>query len=282
MIIFRLWEEKTLSIKLIAVDLDGTLLSSNNSILPETQKTLKQAIDSGIQVVLATGRPLSGVMQFNQELGLAGDKQYNIVFNGAVIQNLAGKVLMNQEMNYHDFTNMRRLQRLAHVNLHFETPECFWTCDRELGVNLSVNAAMTKNIIKVRKAEEIPQDFTFNKVGFSETDDVEEVEKLWNNIPEWAFAKYDVVRSFSSNIEINIKDASKGNALINLADRLKIAPSQVMVFGDQGNDISMFLNPSFKKVAMGNAIEMIKDNADYITEDNDHDGIAKALKKFVL
>lgn len=55
-----------------------------------------------------------------------------------------------------------------------------------------------------------------------------------------------------------------------------------MVFGDQGNDISMFLNPSFKKVAMGNAIEMIKDNADYITEDNDHDGIAKALKKFVL
>lgn len=277
-----MWEEKTLSIKLIAVDLDGTLLSSNNSILPETQKTLKQAIDSGIQVVLATGRPLSGVMQFNQELGLAGDKQYNIVFNGAVIQNLAGKVLMNQEMNYRDFTNMRRLQRLAHVNLHFETPECFWTCDRELGVNLSVNAAMTKNIIKVRKAEEIPQDFTFNKVGFSETDDVEEVEKLWNNIPEWAFAKYDVVRSFSSNIEINIKDASKGNALINLADRLKIAPSQVMVFGDQGNDISMFLNPSFKKVAMGNAIEMIKDNADYITEDNDHDGIAKALKKFVL
>lgn len=277
-----MWEEKTLSIKLIAVDLDGTLLSSNNSILPETQKTLKQAIDSGIQVVLATGRPLSGVMQFNQELGLAGDKQYNIVFNGAVIQNLAGKVLMNQEMNYHDFTNMRRLQRLAHVNLHFETPECFWTCDRELGVNLSVNAAMTKNIIKVRKAEEIPQDFTFNKVGFSETDDIEEVEKLWNNIPEWAFAKYDVVRSFSSNIEINIKDASKGNALINLADRLKIAPSQVMVFGDQGNDISMFLNPSFKKVAMGNAIEMIKDNADYITEDNDHDGIAKALKKFVL
>lgn len=271
-----------MSIKLIAVDLDGTLLSSNNSILPETQKALKQAIDSGIQVVLATGRPLSGVMQFNQELGLAGDKQYNIVFNGAVIQNLAGKVLMNQEMNYHDFTNMRRLQRLAHVNLHFETPECFWTCDRELGVNLSVNAAMTKNIIKVRKAEEIPQDFTFNKVGFSETDDVEEVEKLWNNIPEWAFAKYDVVRSFSSNIEINIKDASKGNALINLADRLKIAPSQVMVFGDQGNDISMFLNPSFKKVAMGNAIEMIKDNADYITEDNDHDGIAKALKKFVL
>lgn len=280
--ISKLWEEKTLAIKLIAVDLDGTLLTSTNTISPETQKTLMQAVDQGIHVVLATGRPLSGVIQFNHELGLTGERQYNIVFNGAVIQNLAGKVLMNQEMNYHDFTNMRRLQRLAHVNLHFETPECFWTCDRDLGINLTINAAMTKNIIKVRKVEEISQNFTFNKVGFSETDDFQEVEKLWHNIPEWAFAKYDVVRSFSSTIEINIKDASKGTALLTLADRLNVKPSQVMVFGDQGNDISMFLNPSFKKVAMGNAIEIIKNNADYVTEDNDHDGIAKALKKFVL
>lgn len=271
-----------MAIKLIAVDLDGTLLSSTNQILPETEKVLKQVNSNGIKVVLATGRPLSGTMPFNKQLGLLGSEQYDIVFNGAVIQNLAGKVMMNQEMDYRDFANMRRLQRLAHVNLHFETPECFWTCDQNIGINLSVNCAMTNNVIKVRKAEDISQDFSFNKAGFSETDSLEEVEKLWNNIPEWVFAKYDVVRTFSSNIEVNVKNASKGNALVELADRLKIAQSQVMVFGDQGNDISMFSNPSFKKVAMGNAIEMIKENADYITEDNDNDGIAKAIKKFVL
>ena len=55
-----------------------------------------------------------------------------------------------------------------------------------------------------------------------------------------------------------------------------------MFFGDQGNDISMVTNPDFKKVAMGNAVEMSKDYADYVTADNDNDGIAKALKKFVL
>jgi len=137
-------------------------------------------------------------------------------------------------------------------------------------------------VIKVRKAEEIPQDFTFNKVGLSVLDDEREVDKLWNNIPQWAFAKYDIVRSFSSIVEINIKDASKGNAVLQLAERLKIKSSQVMVFGDQGNDISMFTNPDFKKVAMGNAVGMIKDYADYVTADNDNDGIAKALKKFVL
>ncbi|MBA1393742.1 HAD family phosphatase, partial [Lactobacillus sp. XV13L] len=92
----------------------------------------------------------------------------------------------------------------------------------------------------------------------------------------------DIVRSFPEIIEINIMDASKGNALVQLADRLGIAQNQVMVFGDQGNDVSMFANPDFKKVAMGNAIGMIKESADYVTDDNDHDGSAKALKKFVL
>ncbi|WEV37597.1 Cof-type HAD-IIB family hydrolase [Lactobacillus sp. ESL0677] len=271
-----------MTIKLIAVDLDGTLLTSTKQILPETEKALKQASAQGVKVVLATGRPLSGVMQYNKQLGLTGSNQYNIVFNGAVIQNLAGKVLMDMKMNYHDFTNMLKLQRLAHVNLHFETPECFWTCDRDLAMHLNVNAAVNNSMIKVRKVEEIPQDFTFNKVGFSMIADEAEVDKLWHNIPEWAFAQYDVVRSFANMVELNVLGASKGNALMDLAARLKIGQQQVMVFGDQGNDISMFNNPEFTKVAMGNATEQIKTSADYVTDDNDHNGIARALKKFVL
>ncbi|WEV51810.1 Cof-type HAD-IIB family hydrolase [Lactobacillus sp. ESL0731] len=271
-----------MAIKLVAVDLDGTLLTTGKQIMPETERVLKQISSQGIKVVLATGRPLSGVMPYNQQLGLSGSDQYNIVFNGAVIQNLAGKVMMDMKMDYRDFTNMLRLQRLAHTNLHFETPECFWTCDRDLAQHLTMNVSINLTTLKVRKAEEIPQDFTFNKVGFSKTESDAEVDKLWNNIPDWVFAKYDVVRSFSSMIELNVVGASKGNALMELADRLKIDQQQVMVFGDQGNDISMFSNPYFRKVAMGNATEQIKDAADYVTADNDHDGIAKALKKLVL
>ncbi len=276
------WEEKILAIKIIAVDLDGTLLTSNNQILPETERVLKQVSRQGIKVVLATGRPLSGAMPYNRQLELMGKDQYDIVFNGAVIQDLAGNILMNQKMGYQDFTNMLRLQRLAHVNLHFETPDCFWTCDRDIGTNLANNGAVTNNMIKIRRPEEIPQAFSFNKIGFSLIDDLQEMDKLWNNIPEWVFKKYDVVRSFAEIIEINDKIASKGNALIQLADRLKIQQKDVMIFGDQGNDISMFSNPNFKKIAMGNAIELIKDKADYVTDDNNHNGIAKAIKKFVL
>lgn len=280
-VIFKIRGVK-MAIKLIAVDLDGTLLSSNNTILPETQRMLRVAVQNGIKVVLATGRPLSGVLNFAKQLGLEGDDQYAIVFNGAVIQTISGRVLMSQELNYQDFNNMLRFQRLSHVNVHFETTKYFITTDRDLSVQMQINAALTDNIMKVRDRKEIPKDFTFNKVGFTSTEGADQVEKLWNGFPDWAFQTYDIVRSFDSIIELNALGASKGNALMDLASRLKIAQKDVMIFGDQGNDLSMFSNPDFMKVAMGNAISEIKDKADYVTDDNDHNGIAKALKKFVL
>lgn len=70
-----------MAIKIIAVDLDGTLLSSGNLILPETERVLRVASENGIKVVLATGRPLSGTLPFTQQLGLSGDDQYAIVLS---------------------------------------------------------------------------------------------------------------------------------------------------------------------------------------------------------
>ncbi|KRK08762.1 HAD superfamily hydrolase [Lactobacillus pasteurii DSM 23907 = CRBIP 24.76] len=267
---------------MVAVDLDGTLLTSGNYISSETQKTLQEASNKGIKIVLASGRPLSGVVDYAKQLGLDGADQYAVVFNGAVIQAINGDVLMSQEMDYRDFNLMLRLQRLSHVNLHFETTECFWTLDRDLSVQMQINAALTNNELRVRDRKEIPQDFTFNKVGFTCDRSSDQIEKLWQTIPDWAFQSYDIVRSLDNCIELNAIGASKGNALMNLASRLNLRANEVMIFGDQGNDLSMFENPGFYKVAMGNAIEDIKDRADYVTDDNDHNGIAKALKKLVL
>lgn len=271
-----------MAIKMLAIDLDGTLLTSANTISPETIRTIQDAHNQGIKVVLASGRPLSGVLPFDDILGLDGKDEYAVVFNGAVVQNLAGKVLMAHEMDYRDFNTMLRLQRLAHVNLHFETTECFWTLDRDLGVQMQINAAFTNNELRVRNRDEIPRDFIFNKVGFTCDKKSDQIAKLWGTIPEWAFQSYDIVHSGDNCIELNAIGASKGNALMDLAERLKLEQSEVMVFGDQGNDLSMFENPEFKKVAMGNAVSDIKDRADYITDDNNHNGIAKALKKLVL
>lgn len=271
------------AIKMIAVDLDGTLLTSSNQIDTATIRALHEAHQQGIKIVLATGRPLSGIVSYEDQLGLNGkNDQFAIVFNGAVIQNLAGHVLTSQKMDYQDLRTMLRFQRLSHVNLHFETTSCFWTLDRDLSVQMQINAATTNNDLKVRQQAEIPQDFTFNKVGFTCDKESNQIAKLWHALPEWAFQSYDIVRSLYNVIEVNSIGASKGNAVMDLAERLKIRQNQVMIFGDQGNDFSMFTNPQFKKVAMGNAIEKIKQHADYVTDDNNHHGIAKALKKLVL
>lgn len=271
-----------MAIKMIAVDLDGTLLNSGKRISSETLRTLQAAHGQGIKIVLASGRPLSGVLPFDEEIGLKGEDEYAVVFNGAVVQDLAGNVMMSQKLDYRDFETLLRFQRLSHVNLHFETTECFYTLDRDLCVQLLISAAMTDNELKVRERRDIPKDFIFNKAVFTCDQNSDQIGKLWASLPDWAFQSYDIVRSLDNCIELNAIGASKGNALMELADRLKISQSNVMVFGDQGNDISMFDNPEFKKIAMGNAIEDIKQRADYVTDDNDHNGIAKALKKFVL
>ncbi len=272
-----------MTVKIIAIDLDGTLLTSGNQIDTETIRSLQLVHKQGIKIVIASGRPLSGVLPYADQLGLSGQEhEYAVVFNGAVVQNLAGKVLMSQKMNYRDFNLMLRLQRLSHVNLHFETTKDFWTLDHDLSIQMQINAALTNNDLRVREREQIPRDFTFNKVGFTCDPGSDQIAKLWNSIPDWAFQTYDIVRSKDNVIEVNAIGASKGNAVMDLAERLKVKQKEVMIFGDQGNDLSMFENPAFKKVAMGNAIESIKQRADYITEDNDHHGIAKALKKFLI
>lgn len=270
-----------MAIKILALDLDGTLLTTTNTILSETEKTIKQASSQGIKIVLASGRPLSGIIKYAKQLGLTDD-QYAVVFNGAVVQRLSGEIVINKQLNYQDFHNLHHFQTFSHVNLHFENTKNFVTLDRNLSVTMQKNAALTDNRMQVKDRKDIDKNFTFNKAGYTVDTDIEQMEIFWNRLPDWAFTSYNIVRSWNNIVEVGAIDASKGEALIELASRLGFEQNEVMIFGDQGNDISMFDNPNFKKVAMGNAIDSIKERADYVTDDNNHNGIAKALKKFVL
>ena len=270
-----------MAIKMLAVDLGGTLLTSSKTISAGTIKALQEARNEGIKVVLATGRPLFGIEPYTEALGLKGADEYAILFNGAVAQNLNGDVLFSHDLDHGDFDTMVHMQRLADVNLNFETPQRFYTMDHKLSIRMSIDGAETRNQIWIQKREDFKRDFTFAKAGYM-ADDPDQVERLWNRLPEWFFQSYAVVRSWPEVIEVGSLEASKGLAVSELAARLGFSGSQVMIFGDQGNDRSMFEMADFKKVAMGNAIDEIKDMADYVTDTNDRDGIAKALRKLVL
>lgn len=267
-------------IKFIAVDLDGTLLNSQKQVDEQTIVALKKADQMGIKVVPASGRPLPGVLPYLKKLGLSGHDNYAIVFNGGLIQRLDGEIILNNEMNYNDFRELLRVQKLSKSNLHFVRERHFYTLDRDFSMMMSRISFMSGMPFKVRNFNEIMRNFTFLKCEY--TGSKEEMDQLGAKFPAEFKQKYNVARSHPQIWEVNGKGASKGNAIHDLAHRLGIADNEVMIFGDQGNDNTMFSKPDFFKVAMGNAIDAIKNKADFVTKSNDESGIAYALDQLVF
>lgn len=268
-------------IKLIVVDMDGTLLQSNNQISEETRKALKKADSLGIKVVPASGRPLPGVIPYMNELGITGDNNYAVLYNGGLVQSISGRVLISHQFNFAEFEKMLEIQkRNSGVNLHFMKEYEYWTLDRKISLKMAKMSFVSGATFVIKDFDEIPEDFKFIKAEF--TGSVAAMDKLPECFPVGFTEEYNVARSDPQIWEINKKAASKSNGIHELAQKFEIKDDEVMIFGDQGNDMSMFENLDFKKIAMGNAIEAIKEKADFVTKTNDEAGIADAINKFVF
>ncbi|GAA3636781.1 Cof-type HAD-IIB family hydrolase [Lactobacillus hamsteri] len=269
-----------MTIKMIAVDLDGTLLNSHHQIDEKTVIALQKANKLGIKVVPASGRPLPGVLPYLEKLKISGQDNYAIVFNGALVQNLTGKTIINHNMNYDDLKYLLDVQKLSKSNLHFMCEKFYYTLDHDFSLTMSRVSYLSGMPFKVREFDQIATDFTFLKGEYTGTK--KEMDLLGRKLSNQFKQDYNVARSDREIWEINKKSASKGNAIHELAQKLNIDDQEVIIFGDQGNDLSMFSRPDFLKVAMGNAIDEIKEKANFVTADNDHNGIAEALDKFVF
>lgn len=116
-----------MSIKLVAIDIDGTLLNENNELTQRTIDAIQAATAKGVKVVLTTGRPLTGVTPYLKALGLAGDDQYVITFNGALAQTVSGKVLTKETISYADYRDIEALSHDLDVKFHVEDEELIYT-----------------------------------------------------------------------------------------------------------------------------------------------------------
>lgn len=268
-------------IKLIAVDMDGTLLQSNNRIGEETKEILKKADQSGIKIVPASGRPLPGVVPYMEDLGIVGKDNYAVLYNGGLVQSISGNVLISHQFDYAEFKKMVTIQKQnPGVNLHFMRKHDYVTLDRLISTQMAKMSAVSATPFIIKDLDEIPIDFKFIKAEFTGAED--KLDQLGRQFTQNFKQNYNVARSDPRIWEINKKNASKGNALHELAQKLNIKDSEVMIFGDQGNDMSMFEVANFNKVAMGNAIGAIKDKADFITKSNDEAGIAYAINRLIF
>ena len=266
--------------KLIALDIDGTLLNSEKKITNEVFNSIQEAKKVGAKVVLSTGRPLPGVTPLLDELNLNDDGDYVICFNGAVVQEVKSKkVLSNIEMCHDDFVLINNLAKENNTHVHINTPTNL-IIPEETPNKYTIHEATLNNIdIVSMKEEDINDDITYCKVMI--IDEPEKLEEVLENIPKELFDKYTIVRSAPFFLEFLNKNANKGNALKELCKNINIPISKSIAVGDEENDQHM-IKMAGLGVAMGNARDSIKEIANYVTCSNNEHGVAKVIDKFIL
>ena len=123
-----------MSIKLIAVDIDGTLVNSQKEITPEVFSAIQDAKEAGVKVVIATGRPIAGVAKLLDDLQLRDEGDYVVTFNGALVQeNATGHEIISESLTYEDYLDMEFLSRKLGVHMHAITKDGIYTANRNIG-----------------------------------------------------------------------------------------------------------------------------------------------------
>jgi Cof subfamily protein (haloacid dehalogenase superfamily) len=267
-------------IDLIAIDMDGTLLDSNHAISPRVKKAITAVRAQGVRIVLATGRPFSGVEKYLEELGLTGEGDYCITFNGAVIQNAADtKSVAETTLGYDDFLYCEKIARELGVHFHMLYERSMMTPNADISSHTVRDAYISHTPLLYRSVEQVDPAWRFRK--FMMVDDEAVLDKAIANFPPELLQRYTVVKSAADFLEILHPEAGKGRALATLAAYLGVSPERIMAIGDQENDLVM-LEFAGVAVAMGNAIDAVKAVADHVTTSNNEDGVAVAIERYAL
>lgn len=290
-------------IKMIVMDMDGTLLNSKREISEETRDALISAQEKGIRIVLASGRSYRSLLQYGEILRMPEFGGYFIGVNGAALTNTATmeheiiRQLQLDEINeifnavkpyeievmgvldetIYDYIpdSLRELKRQFRIdnNIQDDVP---WTAGT---FSMVEDQRKNKyvNIYDIKGPEEIDQ--AVNKVCLAHTK--ETLEKPYEWLMENLSHKYHFARTSMQWIECAPLGINKGSAILRLAEELGFTSNEIIVFGDGENDLTMF-NAVKYPVAMGNAMEKVKEAAFEITLDNNSNGISAFLKKYNL
>lgn len=275
------------AVKLIALDLDGTLFNSQSQISAHNIDTIKKANEAGATVVISTGRPYSG-LPFEQLKG--SGIRFAITTNGSAIYEIeSGKCLFEEAMDEDiilpilDFLLKKDIHMDAFIGGKGYTPvQCV-----AAGQKLANPPALKHYILNTRvRVDNLPlfihenqlkvQKMTLN--FYPEGDvfkDREEVRKYLESNPA-----VTTVSGGYNNLEFTQADVNKGVGLQKMAQLLDIPVAQTMAVGDTENDLAI-IRAAGVGVAMGNATAAVKSAADYITTSNDEDGVAAAIAHFL-
>lgn len=278
-------------IRLIGLDLDGTVFTDEKKITDKTKLALERAIQKGIAVVPVTGRPLSGLKGAREFMEIPG-VNYAITSNGAAIYDLTQK----ECIFLHPLSSEKVVEVLQKIQGYPLIPDCFIRGEGHIQKDnqdkiskLPVVKAIKEYLQSSRVFVDDLQDYVSQQDNVVEKITInffadEQGELLYGNQVRKLLEDISgitVVSGAPHNQEINLLGVSKSRGLYELGKKLGISMEQIMVCGDGENDREMIKDAGFG-VAMGNAAQCVKDVADYVTKSNEEDGVAYVLEQYVL
>lgn len=265
-----------------ALDMDGTLLNSHHETTPYTREVIRRAAEAGKVVALSTGRCMSELKDHVRQLDAI---RYIICENGACIydakkmESIRTIPIPEEEVEF----------LLGVMERYDAVPQMFIENQSCLGVAFEKDLA-PYHMAYFRSVFEAGSIFEADLFDLwrKKRSSVEKINLYMKNVEERAMFYKELeghplvaADSIGIGVEISAAGVDKGCGLKMLCEHLNVPLAQSMAVGDGGNDIEIIRTAGLG-VAMGNAIDEIKALADVITDDNDHDGAAKAIEKYML
>ncbi|REI07830.1 Cof-type HAD-IIB family hydrolase [Staphylococcus felis] len=281
-------------VKLIATDMDGTLLNAAHEVSDENIKAIQYAQSQGVTVVIATGRAF---YEAQDPIASTGLKVPYICLNGAEVRDESFDIVHTSSLNHELYQRIRQELDRHHIYYQVYTNMGIYTEDPErdlaIYIDIAERSGQKADVEKIRKhiqhridigtlkivenydhLEDIPGELIMKVLAFDT--DLEKIERVKARLSEKS--NLEVSSSSRGNIEITHADAQKGTAVASIAEKLGISLEDTMAIGDNLNDKSMLERVGYP-VAMANAIPELKEHAKFVTDTNENSGVAKAIYK---
>jgi HAD superfamily hydrolase (TIGR01484 family) len=240
--------------KLIALDMDGTLLNEEKLISMPNRKAILSAMEAGVTVIFSTGRGVQSAMPYVEELGL---KTPIVAVNGSEVWKAPGELLKRHLLS------AELVRKLHEVAVKYDT---WWW------------AYAVSGMFNTERWTDDIDGIEWLKFGYY-TEDAAVLSEIRSTVEAWDV--FEITNSHPSNIELNPKGVSKASGIEEVCQILGIHMSEVIAMGDSENDIAM-IRAAGLGVAMGNAQEGVKLIADITTVTNEEHAVARIINDYIL
>ncbi len=264
-------------IKLVAIDLDGTLLNQDHTVSELNRKAILMAKEKQIKIVLCSGRTIHNLLGFARDLEINGEEDYVVGYNGA------GAVRVhNEEFIYNESLRGKDAKYIAKICEEVDANYTVHTFKESMTPRLnpySIHESGLNGVtLQLKHPSELQDDDMVTKVLI--LDDPEKIDAYEDHIQKNLSEDYHVIRTMPIYLEVLKKGISKYSGIMAVAELHQIKKEEIMALGDAPNDLEIITEAGIG-VAMENAEETIRIQADFVTRTNEEDGVAYAMNHFL-